>query len=87
MYDYLKFLFREIDAGSPPSSGYKVAAYNGELFKEHRVIDNIALPDSLNNKRYGASEPDGERIVKGVWGLHVYDFWSETQRISAWTYF
>ena len=21
--------------------------------------------------------PDGERLVQGVWGLHVYDFWSE----------
>ena len=23
------------------------------------------------------TEAEGERIVRGVWGLHVYDFWSE----------
>ncbi|HUY89205.1 MAG TPA: N-6 DNA methylase [Pirellulales bacterium] len=77
IYEYIKLLFREIDVGSPASSGVKVAAYNGELFKRHRVIDYIDLPDSLNNRFYSAAEQGGDRVVKGVWGLHRYDFWSE----------
>ena len=77
IYDYLKYLFQEIDAGSPPASGLDVPAYNGELFKPHAIIDQISLPDSLNKRRYKARERNGERIVTGVWGLHIYDFWSE----------
>lgn len=77
IYDYLKYFFREIDAGSPPASGLDVPGYNGELFKNHPIIDRISLPDSLNKRRYKARERNGERIVEGVWGLHIYDFWSE----------
>jgi len=78
IYDALKDLFHEIDTGSPPSSGIQVSGYNGELFKPHHVIDAIALPDDLNDIRHtvrvGAS---GTRTVKGVWGLHAFDFWQE----------
>lgn len=78
VYEYIKALFREIDVGSPPASGLKVPGYNGELFKLHRIIDEIDLPDSLHDKVYMAPGADGDsRIIKGVWGLHVYDFWSE----------
>ena len=77
IYQYLKHLFREIDVGSPPSSGLRIAAYNGELFKDHPIVDRIELPDSLDSRRYTVISPDGERLVSGVWGLHVYDFWSE----------
>lgn len=77
VYEYLKQFFREIDAGSPPSSGLRVAGYNGELFKEHPIIDRIDLPDSLHDRKYTARAPRMERIIHGVWGLHVFDFWSE----------
>ncbi|MBI3947613.1 MAG: N-6 DNA methylase [Armatimonadetes bacterium] len=77
-YDYMKALFREIDAGSPPGSGVGVYGYNGELFKDHWIIDHISLPDSLHDRRYALEEPDGNtRWIRGVWGLHVYDFWTE----------
>ena len=77
IYDYLKYFFREIDAGSPPASGLDVPGYNGELFKHHSIVDEISLPDSLNRRKYKARERNGERAVTGVWGLHIYDFWSE----------
>src|SRR5262249_48915591 len=57
VYEFLKNLFREIDLGSPPASGLQVAAYNGELFKPHRIIDQIDLPDSLHDKRYSIQGP------------------------------
>ena len=59
MYSNLKLLFREIDQGSPPSSGLQLSAYNGELFKQHPIIDSIDLPDSLDDKEYIAREPKG----------------------------
>lgn len=78
VYGFLKALFKEIDAGSPRDSGLKVPGYNGELFKHHRIIDNIDLPDSLHDKKYETDIRDGTpRHIEGVWGLHVFDFWSE----------
>lgn len=81
VYEFLKALFREVDAGSPPGSGLRVAGYNGELFKDHRVIDHIELPDALHQKVYTFDEPSAgtvaTRRINGVWGLHVYDFWTE----------
>ena len=78
VYENLKALFREVDIGSPPSSGLHVAAYNGELFKEHPILDHITLPDALHRRAYLASGPYGRRrTVHGTWGLHVYDFWTE----------
>ncbi len=77
VYASLKALFREVDAGSPLASGARVPGYNGELFKPHRIIDRIDLPDSLHDRKYHVAGPDGARAIEGVWGLHVYDFWSE----------
>lgn len=78
VYHYLKALFREVDSGSPPESGVHLDGYNGELFKHHRVIDEIDLPDSLHTKKYEALEGGREsRIIRGVWGLWAYDFWRE----------
>jgi hypothetical protein len=78
VYTALKDLFREIDRGSPPASGLRVAGYNGELFKLHPIIDHIDLPDSLHDKIYHAiGSRNKARMCKGVWGLHEYNFWSE----------
>ena len=77
VYDYLKLLFREIDEGSPPGVAVRLSAYNGELFKPDAIIDVIALPDALHDKRYPFKVGDQTRHVKGVWGLHEFDFWSE----------
>lgn len=78
VYEDLKELFREVDAGSPPSSGLRLDGYNGELFKDHRIIDYISLPDSLASRPYFAIERGGSgRRIDGVWGLHAYDFWLE----------
>jgi hypothetical protein len=78
VYTSLKQLFREVDAGSPPASGVRVAGYNGELFKDHPIIDHIDLPDSLHDRRYIVNEGvGGRRVIRGVWGLDVFDFWSE----------
>ena len=78
VYDHLKHLFREVDGGSPVSSGMQLPAYNGELFKDHWIIDHIDLPDSLHDKRYDVDDASGKRrIIQGVWGLHEFDFWVE----------
>lgn len=77
VYEYLKLLFREIDEGSPPSKPEKLSAYNGELFKHDPIIDVIDLPDSLHDKRYPFKIDDQTRYVKGTWGLHEFDFWTE----------
>jgi hypothetical protein len=77
VYEYLKLLFREIDEGSPPSKPEKLSAYNGELFKPDPIIDIIDVPDSLHDKRYPFKVEDQTRYVKGVWGLHEFDFWTE----------
>lgn len=78
VYTYLKELFREIDVGSPPGSDHYLSGYNGELFKMHSIIDQIDLPDSLHKKIFSAHDPHGEpRLIRGVWGLYEYDFWTE----------
>jgi tRNA1(Val) A37 N6-methylase TrmN6 len=78
VYDSLKTLFREVDAGSPPDSIIKLFGYNGELFKPHPILDVIQLPNSLHDKVYSAPTPDGGTIrVKGAWGLHEFNFWSQ----------
>lgn len=78
VYDHLKLLFREIDIGSPATSGVSVDGYNGELFKQHFVLDSISLPDTLHDKVYYAPDSGGSiRRIEGTWGLHVYDFWTE----------
>ena len=78
IYRMLKELFREVDAGSPPGSGLQVLGYNGELFKEHPIVDQIELPDSLARRKYVVGDRGGvTRTVEGVWGLHAYDFWRD----------
>ena len=78
VYRVLRDLFREVDDGSRSESGLNILGYNGELFKEDVIIDQIDLPDQLARKIYKARVPSGgERRIKGVWGLHVFDFWTE----------
>ncbi len=78
IYRVLKELFREVDAGSPPGSGLNVLGYNGELFKQHPVIDRIELPDALARKKYVvADRGGGAKTIEGVWGLWAYDFWRD----------
>ena len=78
VYEHIKALFREVDSGSPATSGLDVPGYNGELFKDHWIIDHIDLPDALNGKVYGSAAAGVPfRKIRGVWGLHVYDFWTE----------
>lgn len=78
VYAALKDLFREVDAGSPAGNRIHIFGYNGELFKEHRIIDHIDLPDSLHDKQYVVQDnKHRQRRVSGVWGLHEYDFWTE----------
>lgn len=77
VYNSLKALFREVDKGSPQGSLDPLPAYNGELFKPDRIIDEIDLPDSLHDKIYGVSDGDQTRRIQGSWGLHAFDFWRE----------
>lgn len=77
VYDALKALFREVDAGSPPTNLVRLPGYNGELFKPDPIVDLIDLPDTLHDKRYPFRVGDTVRHVHGVWGLHAFDFWRE----------
>jgi hypothetical protein len=77
VYEALKELFREVDAGSPPTSAMRLQGYNGELFKHDPIVDAIELPDTLHDKRYPFSIGGTTRGVQGVWGLHAFDFWRE----------
>jgi hypothetical protein len=77
VYDALKELFREVDVGSPPSAAVRLSGYNGELFKPDPIIDAIDLPDTLHDRRYSYRAGEDVRHVQGVWGLHVFDFWTE----------
>jgi len=65
VYTHLKSLFREIDVGSTAESGVEVTGYNGELFKDHWILDHIELPDTLNRRDYSVLDADGStrRIV------------------------
>ena len=77
VFEALKALFREVDEGSPPTAEVKLSGYNGELFKEHPIIDHIELPDTLHDKQYPVEVGGQARHIKGVWGLHKFDFWKE----------
>lgn len=77
VYDSLKALFQEVDKGSSQGSLDPLPAYNGELFKPDRIIDEIDLPDSLHDKIYGVFDGDQTRRIQGAWGLHAFDFWRE----------
>lgn len=77
VYSLVKELFREVDAGSPPTSGLNVAAFNGELFKWHPILDTIDIPDSLARKSYSVKIGKEKIFVRGVWGLYQFDFYGE----------
>jgi hypothetical protein len=78
VYESLKALFREVDEGSSEASGQAIAAYNGGLFRDHPILDHISLPDSLHRRVYEARGAGQQRrLVQGVYGLHVFDFWTE----------
>ena len=77
VYDDLKALFREVDAGSSAASGLALAAYNGELFKMHFIVDEIDLPDTLHDKVYTARVDGHDRRIQGVWGFSGFNFWQE----------
>jgi len=77
VYSALKDLFREVDIGSPQANEIRLSAYNGELFKPHPVVDVIDLPDTLYDKVYYPRGGVDARVVRGAWGLYVFDFWRE----------
>ncbi len=78
VYSALKALFDEIDKGSPPANQIRYEGYNGELFKHDPILDEVDLPDALHDRVYKLDENDGgKRVIRGVWGLHEYDFWRE----------
>lgn len=79
-YDSLKVLFRDLDIGVS-TDFYSVPRYNGELFKPHPIVDELTLDDALQSKRYQwKSSGADRRTVRGVFGLHVFDFWRELDR-------
>ena len=78
VYNTLKKLFRDIDVGVD-TGHWKIPRYNGELFKEHPILEMLELPDSLHTKQYKAQKAKF-KPVKGAWGLHEYDFWAELDK-------
>jgi type I restriction-modification system DNA methylase subunit len=78
VYNTLRQLFRDIDLGAD-TPYWKIPRYNGELFKEHSILEKLDLPDSLATKLY-KTEKAKSKPVKGIWGLHVFDFWTELDK-------
>jgi hypothetical protein len=79
-YDQLKVLFHDLDVGVNTRT-WQIPRYNGELFKQHHVVDALSLSDDLSSKNYTWSSRGGERrVVHGAYGLHVFDFWRELDR-------
>lgn len=79
-YDQIKSLFHDLDVGVD-TRHWQIPRYNGELFKPHPIIDSLSLSDDLYSKRYTWASPTGEKkVVGGVYGLHVFDFWRELDR-------
>ena len=80
VYDHVKVLFRDLDVGAD-TEYWKIPRYNGELFKEHQLLDSLNLPDQLYSKNFswhGAGAT--ELTIHGVYGLHVFDFWRALDR-------
>ena len=76
----MKKLFRDLDIGAN-TEHWKIPRYNGELFKDTPIIDELTLPDSLYSRNFvWQSSSGGQRSVQGVYGLHVFDFWRELDR-------
>ena len=80
-YDQLKALFHDLDVGVD-TRHWKIPRYNGELFKPHPIVDSLNLSDDLYSKNYTWKSTTGEqrKVVNGVYGLHVFDFWRELDR-------
>ncbi len=79
-YEQLKALFRELDIGVR-TPFRQIPKYNGELFKYHRVVDELMVEDELSTRRFAWTSPtQGRRVVEGIYGLHVFDFWREFDR-------
>jgi hypothetical protein len=80
VYDHVKMLFRDLDLGAD-TEYWKVPRYNGELFKDHELIDHFDLPDQLYSKRFTWQGSDATQLtVRGVYGLDVFDFWRALDR-------
>jgi N-6 DNA Methylase/TaqI-like C-terminal specificity domain len=80
VYDHVKMLFRDLDIGAN-TEHWKIPRYNGELFKRAAIVDDLTLPDSLYSRNFAWASPSGsQRSVRGIYGLHVFDFWRELDR-------
>lgn len=73
IYPLLNDLFRVIDTGSPDDYPYDIYGYDGGLFEEDEVLNNIVLPDELFTRDYEV----GEHTIEGIFGFHRYNFQTE----------
>jgi N-6 DNA Methylase/TaqI-like C-terminal specificity domain len=81
VYDQVKMLFRDLDTGADAGVDWKIPRYNGELFKKHEIIDEIRLPDQLYYKNFAWQGAGAAQLtVRGVYGLHIFDFWRALDR-------
>lgn len=80
-YDQVKALFHDLDVGVD-TKHWQIPRYNGELFKPHPIVDALSLSDELYSKNYTwtSNVGDQRKVVSGVYGLHVFDFWRELDR-------
>jgi N-6 DNA Methylase len=80
VYDQLKALFRDLDIGAD-TGFWKIPRYNGELFKNTKIVDDLTLPDRLYSRNFAWQSPNGaQRSVQGIYGLHIFNFWRELDR-------
>lgn len=70
IYPLLRDLFRVIDTGSPEQYPYDIFGYDGGLFEEDDILQDIILPDELFTAEYEI----GDETIEGVYGFHAYDF-------------
>lgn len=78
-YNQLKLLFRDLDVGVQTRL-WSVPRYNGELFKPDPIVDQLTITDDFYDKEYRWSDRTHARTVRGIYGLHVFDFWRELDR-------
>jgi hypothetical protein len=80
VYEHIKMLFRDLDTGAD-TEYWKIPRYNGELFKQHELLDKLNLLDELYSKRFTWQGSGATQLtVRGVYGLHVFDFWRALDR-------
>lgn len=70
VYPLIQDLFRVIDTGSPEEYPYDIFGYNGGLFEEDNVLQDVTLPDDLFTQEYEI----GDETIEGVYGFYEYDF-------------